>query len=82
MFRNDVPNDYITKFDEIKVCFIHTSNDLSESAEREMQNIMRARLTCYGIIDESEFSELTAEIRQDKAHNFSGILQIKDSERN
>ena len=37
MFRNDVPNDYITKFDEIKVCFIHTSNDLSESGEREMQ---------------------------------------------
>ena len=34
----------------------------------------------YGIIDESVISELTAEIRQDKAHDFPGKLQVKYSE--
>ena len=37
-----MPKDYITKFDELKVCFIHSTNDLYE---QKCKNIMIVHLS-------------------------------------
>ena len=50
---------YITKFDELKVCFIHSPNDLYEPGVREMQKHNNSASE-HGICDESEVPELTS----------------------
>ena len=60
--------------DELKVCFIHTSNDFSELGASEMQKHNKSASN-YGIIDVSEFSKLKVEIKQDKSYSLR-TLQV------